>query len=210
MKPYYESRGITIFHGDCHEILPQLDPVGIVVSDPPYGMNYKPKRGSDGSKLYTEGVYGDDAPFDPAHLFRFSTLILWGANWYAQKLPPSGGWLVWDKTPNGPKKGFIASHAELAWTNAITRTMKLPLQWGGEAHNGEEHFHPTQKPVSLMRWCMTEVSPGLTRVVDPYMGSGSTLVAAKEIGRRAVGIEIDEKYCEVAARRLAQEVLFGS
>lgn len=210
MKPYYESKGIVIYHGDCREVLAAVDPkADLVLSDPPYGMNYKPMRGSDGSKLFKDAVIGDDRPFDPSHLLRFGSMILWGANWYADRLPASGGWIVWDKTPNGKKAGFIASDAELAWTNILTRTFKFSLQWGGEAHNGEEHYHPTQKPISLMRWCLTDVAKEAQTILDPYMGSGTTLVAAKETGRRAIGIELEERYCEIAVRRLAQEVLFA-
>ena len=116
--------------------------------------------------------------------------------------------MVWDKTPNGAKNGFVASHAELAWTNLCGRTLKYTQQWGGEAHGNEPHVHPTQKPVTLMEWCIGQAPDDAAVIVDPYMGSGSVLIAARNMKRRAVGIEIEEKYCEVAAKRLAQGVLF--
>ncbi len=210
MKPYYEDDSCTIYHGDCHELLllGDLESVDAIVSDPPYGMGYKPKRGSDGSKRFSEPVSGDSVPFDPKHLLVLCVdTILWGAHWYADKLPASGGWIVWDKTPRGSKRGFIASHCDLAWTNCRTRIEKIALQWGGEAHAGEEHLHPTQKPVPLMERCIGLLDHR-ELILDPYAGSGSTLLAARNCGLRAIGIEIDERYCEIAAKRLEQAVLF--
>src|SRR5687767_14307599 len=104
MRPYYDHGGITIYHGDCRELLPAVAApwdVALLLSDPPYGMGYKPLRGGDGSKRFETGVVGDDLPFDPAHLLAYPHLVLFGANWYANRLPPSGGWIVWDKTPRG-------------------------------------------------------------------------------------------------------------
>lgn len=180
----------------------------MLVTDPPYGMDYQPRRGGTGSKLWgAERVTGDREPFDPSHLLFMKRAVLFGANWYADRLPPSGGWIVWDKTPRGAKEGFTASHAELAWTNTRSSVLKIPLQWGGEARNGEGHHHPTQKPVGLMRRVIEEISLPGEVVADPYAGSGSTLLAARESGRRAIGVELEERYCEVIARRLAQDVL---
>jgi DNA modification methylase len=206
-EPYYQDEFCTIYHGDCREILPSLGPVDLVLADPPYGMKYKPLRGADGSKRWVEGVRGDDESFNPSHLVGFGKVVLFGANWYADRLPISGGWIVWDKTPRGVKDGFHASHAELAWTNCASSVSKFSLQWGGEARNSEGFFHPTQKPVALMRWVIERFTEPGQLVVDPYMGSGPCLVAAKDLGRKAIGIEIEERYCEIAARRLAQEVL---
>jgi hypothetical protein len=170
-------------------------------------MNYKPLRGADGSKRFSDGVCGDAEAFDPTHLLCAPRCVLFGANWYANKLPASGGWIVWDKTPRDKKIGFIASDAELAWTNLATRIHKFSMQWGGEAHGGEDHLHPTQKPVALMRWIIQQWTQPDQLVLDPYMGSGPVLVAAHELSRRAIGIEIEERYCEIAAKRLAQGVL---
>lgn len=207
MKPYYEDATVRIYHGDCREILPGGIRADLLLTDPPYGMDYKPLRGSDGSKRWLEGVVGDGETFDPRHLLTFPRLVLFGAQWYADRLPASGGWLVWDKTPKGAKEGFYASHAELAWTNTCSSVRKFSLQWGGEARNGEAHLHPTQKPVALMRWIIEEFTTPTDLILDPYMGSGPVLQAARETGRRAVGIEIEEKFCEEAATRCRQELL---
>jgi site-specific DNA-methyltransferase (adenine-specific) len=220
VKPYFEDEkaGIVIYHGDCRILMPSmrrdlLMPRGAsLFSDPPYGMGYEAKRGSDGSKRWgDDSVIGDDVPFDPSHLFHlgFSEIILWGANWYANRLPPSGGWLVWDKTPKGAKEGFTASHAELAWTNLCSSVRKFSLQWGGEARNNEPFYHPTQKPVALAAWMLREFPSAW--VVDPYMGAGWIAEACRDAGARFIGIEIEERYCEIAAKRLSQEVLpFGA
>jgi site-specific DNA-methyltransferase (adenine-specific) len=210
--PYYQDDEITLHLGDCREILPRISPadVSLLLTDPPYGMDYKPLRGADGSKRWTEGIQGDSAAFDPAHLLTFPRLVLFGANWYADRLPASGGWLVWDKTPKGIKEGFAASHAELAWTNLCSSVRKFSLQWGGEARNGEPHYHPTQKPVGLMRWILEMFTKPGDLILDPYMGSGPVAVACRETGRRYIGCEINERFAETAAKRLAQDCLdFG-
>ncbi len=203
MTPYYADDLVTIYHGDAREILPDIA-ADSIVSDPPYGIDYVPLHGGNGSKMWgSTRVTGDSEPFDPAFLLS-RPAILWGGNHYADRLPASGGWLVWDKTPRGIREGFIASHAELAWTNVTSRVHKFSLEWQGNLRNGEGFHHPTQKPVALMRWCLSFVAG---TIVDPFCGSGSTLVAAKEAGRSAIGIEIEERWCEIAARRCSQEVL---
>ena len=174
MMPYYDEGGITIYHGDAFEIVPQLVDVDAVVADPPYGIGY-----------------------------RFPTVILWGANNYADRLPASRGWLVWDKRlGTGPND---QGDCELAWTNRDVVARLFSRFWNG-AVGPERRLHPAQKPIEVMRWCL-ELIPSAQLVLDPYMGSGTTLRAAKDLGRRAIGIEIEERYCEIAATRLAQEAL---
>ena len=125
----------------------------------------------------------------------YSEAVVWGGNYY--RLPPARGWLIWDK-----KQEHSSGHAELAWTSLDipVRTYRLSRV---EAYSKMHKQHPTQKPVGLMRWCI-EFTKGQA-ILDPFMGSGTTLVAAKQLGRRAIGIEIEEKYCEIAANRLANE-----
>lgn len=204
MKPYYGHAGITIYHGDCRAILPGLAKADLVLTDPPYGIE-RFKHGSlrfDKRNEYPNGIPWDIAPdrncldlvMDSA---KFS--IIWGSNNF--ELPPSQYFLVWDKYQTVDN---FAS-AEIAFTNK-----QIPakvFRYSIHQHNNDStHEHPTQKPVQLMKWCLGLV-PDANVVLDPFMGSGTTLRAAKDLGRRAIGIEIEERYCEIAARRMEQEVL---
>ena len=206
MKPYYQDDAVTIYNGDCRTILPQLEPVDLVLTDPPYGINYSGShRDFEGGKDVS--VYGDDKPFDPSFLLHFKKLILWGANFYASRLPDSKTWLCWKKTLTNNDDGQTAD-MELAWANCIGRSRHFDYLWAGFYRAGEngDYFHPTQKPIAVMKWCI-RISKTNGTILDPFMGSGTTLRAAKDLGRKAIGIEIEEKYCEVAAQRMAQEVM---
>ena len=222
IEPYYQDDACAIYHGDCREILPQLEPVDLVLTDPPYGTNtrvnndrFKPTRGdwwsgiNDRSKLQSRvPVYGDDKPFNPEFLLDFPQLILWGANNFASKLPDSPGWFVWDKRRKIEGSSWPLSSAELAWTNTCKGIHVFRHRWFGllRENQNEPHLHPTQKPVTLMEWCIRRVKNAQV-ILDPFMGSGTTLRAAKDLGRKAIGIEIEEKYCEIAVERLRQEAL---
>ena len=238
MKPYFERDGITIYHGDCREILPTIatESVGLVLTDPPYGINLdtaNAKRGR-GGPVRAKGaperspkqkpvpasdyapVHGDAEPYDPSPLLRFTRLIVFGGNHFANRLPESPSWLVWDKVANlrsDRPLGFNDNaDAELIWTNLGGPARILRHQWIGimkGTERGEARVHPTQKPVALMRWLIGYYSQSGDLILDPYMGGGSTLVAARDTGRRAIGIEIEERYCEITARRLDQMVLFA-
>jgi DNA modification methylase len=210
--PYFDDgNGIVIYHGDCRSILPSLAAaaVDLVLTDPPYGIDldtdYANGKHRDGT--IHDRIAGDSEPFDPSHLLTFKRLILWGANCYADKLPPSPVWLSWDKVTQNGLNLRIAEH-ELAWTNCISRPRVFRHMWSGGYRASERStaYHPSQKPVALMQWCLSLVK-NTSSVLDPYMGSGPVLEAAKRLGHRAIGIELSERYCEIAARRLSQEVL---
>jgi len=226
MIPYYDHTGITIYHGDCREILPQLELVDLVLTDPPWGsglsVDFADRFSVKAGKWWKNTdrksqarhipIVGDNEPFDPSCLIEIkATKVMWGAQWYASHLPDSGGWWVWDKR-NGKRDvsatDWPMSEAELAWTNVGQGVRVFRHTWFGLIRDSErgQHFHPTQKPVELMLWCI-ESSKTLGTILDPFMGSGTTLVAAKNLGRKGIGIEIEEKYCEIAAKRLGQEVL---
>ena len=205
VKPYYEDTkaGIVIYHGDCRDVLPELPSVDLVLTDPPYGI------GEDGGACRTRGAPGyskhpkmgwDKAPPDAATfaivLAAAKDHVIWGGNYFTDKLPVSRGWLYWQKLMGGD-----FSDGELAWTSRA-----MALREYTKANKGGDHQHPTQKPVELMRWCLGFFPNALT-ILDPFMGSGTTLRAAKDLGRKAIGIEIEERYCEIAAKRLSQEVL---
>ena len=215
MKPYYEENGITIYLGDCREILPTLPKVDLVLTDPPYGIgadrnlraNTQYGKAVTLSKDYGVGKWDSEPASETRILMtreKGNQAIIWGGNYFI--LPCSPCWLVWDKD-NGDN-GY--ADCELAWTNLDRAVRKFRHRWMGMLQENmkekEERYHPTQKPTEVMRWCIGLASSPKT-ILDPFMGSGTTLRAAKDLGRKAIGIEIEEKYCEIAARRLAQEVL---
>lgn len=225
MKPYYEHAGITIYHGDCRDVLPALPPVDLVLTDPPYGIsadeaqasaakqriaaNGKTKAGR-GWKYHGESEWDRRRP--EASAFRLildagENAIVWGGNYFADLLPPSMGWLVWDKG----QKDFSCADFEMAWSSYQAAARRIHYPRALALQDGR--VHPTQKPLEVIRWALTWADErGRTNqtVLDPFMGSGTTLRAAKDLGRKAIGIEIEEKYCEIAAKRLSQEVFdFG-
>lgn len=216
LHPYYDHAGIQIFHGDCRQILPQLPKVDLVLTDPPYGIKYRhsgknirpiPGRKTQPRALGVEPIVGDDKKFDPRPLLNFGKdVILWGAHHYANLLPNSNGWLVWNKLDGLSPSSF--GDCDLAWRKLGNSVRMFIYMWRGICQAGEKgkKLHPAQKPLELMRWCIMQ-SGKLETVLDPFMGSGTTLRAAKDLGRKAIGIEIEEKYCEIAAKRLSQEVL---
>jgi site-specific DNA-methyltransferase (adenine-specific) len=207
MKPYYEHAGIAIYHGDCREVLPDVwFGVDLVLTDPPYGLRrFQKGFGTTrfkGLGAETEGAKWDvkpDSDLLGIVLGVGKRAVIWGANNFT--LPQSEAFLVWDKQQTVAN----FADAELAYTN-LPITAKV-FHYSIHKHNATStHEHVAQKPVALMAWCI-----GLAKdarvVLDPFMGSGTTLVAAKQMNRRAIGIEIEERYCEIAAKRLAQEVL---
>jgi DNA modification methylase len=215
-EPYYERDGITIYHGDCREIMPHLPKVDLVLTDPPYGINAGDQwRQRSRTKLALAKDYGsnewDRNRIDDALMLEILSMgnlsIVFGGNYY-ECLPYSSRWLVWDKENTGD-----FADCELAWTNTSGAIRKIRYRWNGmlQEHGGkhkEIRFHPTQKPVPVMKWCIGIAGDSAQTILDPFMGSGTTLVAARDMGRKCIGIEIEEKYCEVAVRRLSQGVLF--
>ena len=205
MTPYYADEWVTLHHGDCLEVTDWLA-ADVLVTDPPYGLGDRMSGGPEWGKLWTDGTANGSRPLTwdasapawiPAIASRFTAAIIWGGNYF--NLPPSRGWLVWDKIV----RNFTSGHCELAWTS-----LDQPVRAYNFAHAqlaSEGKLHPTQKPVGLMEWSISFTPPGT--IADPFAGSGSTLVAAKALGRKAIGVELEERYCEIAARRLAQDVL---
>lgn len=197
-KPYYQDELVTIYHGDCRGILPTLEPVDLVLTDPPYGVAML--RGDSRVKA---AIANDAQPPDIRFLLNIPKAIIWGGNNFCDQLPRSTGWLVWYKHfPDMSRH----SQAELAWTNTTRTIRHYQEAYHGFMRKADGWLHPTQKPPGLMRWCLG-LAPDAQSVLDPFMGSGTTLRAAKDLGLRAIGIEIEEKYCEIAAKRMAQGAL---
>lgn len=206
MTPYFDDGTVTIYHGDCREILPALA-YDCIVTDPPYGIGFaaQPTKWQRRTKMQGGRVAGraaehwDDATVDGiVEQIAGDTrpAIIWGGNYYA--LPPVRGWLCWSKPDAPPSMGSF----ELAWTN-LDRNTRL-ISCSISQTNAERLGHPNQKPERVMAWCLSFVE-GV--ICDPFMGSGTTLRVAKNANRRAIGIETEERYCEMAAKRMSQQTL---
>lgn len=210
-----EHFGLATLHlADSREMQIAAD---AVVADPPYGINIGKLTGTSRSRLVRGrmknfSVVGDDKPFDPAPWLAYPKTVLWGGIHFAQRLPESRCWLVWDK-----REGTTSDNqadCEIAWTN-LPGPARLHSQiWRGVIRRGEENVsrqarcHPTQKPVALMDWCLRlcKLQPGQT-VLDPFMGSGTTGIAAVRQGLHFVGVEIDETHFNTACERLEREAM---
>jgi site-specific DNA-methyltransferase (adenine-specific)/modification methylase len=182
-----------------------------VISDPPYGIKYSPGSGGRGAfggtahKKFSgkDIVRGDNRPFDPTPFIGLApVVILWGANHYADKLPPSARWLVWDK--HLQETGLTFAEAEMAWSNCKGSVRVFRHLWNGVAKQsecGESREHPTQKPIALMKWCILQAGKPAV-IFDPFMGSGTTGVAAVDMGLEFIGCEIEERHFETACKRI--------
>jgi site-specific DNA-methyltransferase (adenine-specific)/modification methylase len=209
---------IQLHLGDCRDVLRTLpdNSVDAVVTDPQYGIslqtNYKARKRTALAECNDfPPIVGDDRPFDPSHLLHFPVVVLFGANYYADKLPPSGGWVVWDKLRGLTSErewGFNDnSDCELIWTNRGNAARIIAHRWMGcmkDSEHGQQRVHPTQKPVALMTALIKHYTNEGDTVLDPYMGSGTTGVACVQTGRSFIGIEIDETYYRIAERRIAE------
>lgn len=220
MPPYFEDGTVTIYHGDCREVVPSLAvPADVVITDPPYGIDFDTDLSRFGNQWNRkwDRITEDSSAFDPAWVLGLApACVLFGANYYSARLP-EGQWIVWNKRDRVEGGGILAD-AELAWHNCGGRSVRVfNWFWNGAYRKGESApakpmpaLHPAQKPVALMRWLVEEYSADGDLILDPYMGSGPLAQACHQLGRAYIGIEIEESYCEAAASRLAQGVLnFG-
>ncbi|MFA5168738.1 MAG: site-specific DNA-methyltransferase [Candidatus Omnitrophota bacterium] len=207
MKPYYQDDAVTIYHGVCEEIVPGLGKFDLLLTDPPYGiMRFNKEFGKTRFKRHARlkhvGLWWDVPPDEKwlAYLLTVAPLaIIWGLN--NLPLPRSEHFLVWDKE----QSVCNFASAELAWCNLSTPAKVF--RYNFSKHNAnKDGGHPTEKPLALIQWCIF-LAGDVKRILDPYAGSGTTGLAAKNLGREAILIESDEQYCEVAARRMRQEVL---
>ncbi len=194
----------TLWLGDARELVPTLN-ADVVVSDPPYGIGFRHGGGGRGlTTRKTDAVYGDAAPFDPAMLLAWPCVLFGGNHFYA-RLPDGGTFHTWDKSCGiGPADSF--SDAEYAWTSWRRKSEVFRYLWKGVLQDGEKgkpKYHIMQKPIAVMGWCLGFV-PEAERILDPYMGSGSTGVACVLEGRKFIGIEIEPKYFDIACRRVEE------
>jgi len=215
-KIYYQDDAAVIYCADNREVLPLFPDKAfdLVLTDPPYGLkgvNDITHSHSRQRKAVPKD-YGvcdwDDKPIDQSGInqiiFKAEHSIIFGGNYYC--LPASPCWLVWDKDNSGD-----FADCELAWTNFTSAVKKYLWRCNGmlqEPNSPKEfRYHPTQKPQGLFRAILINYSNYNESILDPFLGSGTTAVAAKILGRKCVGIEISEKYCEIAAKRLSQSVM---
>jgi site-specific DNA-methyltransferase (adenine-specific) len=220
VKPYYQDDLVTIYNADWRAVAPVPSSVDLVLADPPYGVSLDTANAARGRGAATNAndyapIHGDDKPFDPAPFLAYPAAILWGANYYADKLPPRGSWLIWNKIAGLTSKrehGFNdGADCELAWMDGTTGTVPRLFEhtWAGmlkASEKDQRRVHPSQKPVALMGWCLSHF-PKAQVVFDPFMGSGPVPRACKDRGMRCIAAELSERYCEIAAERMSQNVL---
>jgi site-specific DNA-methyltransferase (adenine-specific) len=195
----------TLYLGDCMDILPMLDKVDAVITDPPYGI------GQDGGAQRTRGSkrtngekMGWDAGRPGPAVFELmeaagDVRVYWGGNYFADYLPATMGWLYWEK-----RMGGDFADGELAWTSQHRALRQFSYF---KKNKGDEH--PTQKPVELMRWCIEMCKNKPETILDPFMGSGTTGLAAIQLGRKFIGIEREERYFQIACERISSAVAQG-
>ena len=186
----------TLYLGDCLEIMPELGKVDAVVTDPPYGIGALMEGGTWGAKgNYTKMREWDMKPNQAAFDYLVSLekpMISWGGNYY--EVPPARKWLAWVKRDNMPTMADF----ELAWTN-----LNGPAKEFYHRRSCFDRAHQTGKPVALMEWCLGFL-PNARTILDPFMGSGTTLVACAKMGRKGIGIELDPDYFDIACRRVEE------
>lgn len=202
-KSYYQDDAVYIINADCREVLPKIPDksIDLVLTDPPYGLNVLMQGGTWGIKF----KHGDMKDWDwlveqeliDIIIRKGTNAIIWGGNNYI--MPPSRCWFLWDKL----QKLDTLADFELAWTN-FDKPSKSWTERRNHATNGNQH--PTQKPISLFKWCILRANDPQS-ILDPFMGSGTSVIASKELNRRCIGIEIEEKYCDIAAKRCSQSVM---
>jgi site-specific DNA-methyltransferase (adenine-specific) len=194
----------TLYQGDCLEILPTLGKVDAVVTDPPYGIGWKPRVNHQDQK------WVDEINFDIRDFLVGQYNLIWGGQYFADKLPVSEGWLTWCKRPidyDFSNDGRTYATTELAWRDwGKTRFMCLVWDGGKRAGAAENRTfcHPSQKPIEVMEWCIRQLPDDAETILDPFMGSGTTGVACAKMGRKFIGIELDPGYFEIACKRIEE------
>lgn len=209
MNPYYEESGIvTLYNADWREVSSVIQ-ADALLTDPPYGLNEAAGKNKSRTNLAVAKDYGNDdwdnEPPSSSDIMWLRGLaehqIIWGGNYF--ELPPSRCWLVWDKINSGD-----FADCELAWTNLDKAVRLYKQMWNGMLREGNDvRVHPTQKPLGLGKFCITQLPRDIKSIVDPYAGSGTFLVAAKAMGIRAIGCEREKKYCDEIVIRLQQNNL---
>ena len=197
MTPYYQDSAVTIWHADCRDILPQLPPVDLVLTDPPYGVG-KEYASHDDTVVALEQLIPLLTPLSPKRLITCGIGNIW-------KYPPADWVICWSK-PNAMTRAAVAN-ANI-WEPVLVYGCKgFGVDGVTVSISPQPNGHPCPKPLRLFIWLIERASEMGNLILDPFCGSGTTLRAAKDLGRKAIGIEIEERYCEIAAKRCQQECL---
>jgi DNA modification methylase len=218
MNPYYEQDGITIYHGDCREVLPEAS-IDVLITDPPYGVELGTSDSRGGRHGLAKSRYSS---YDDTYeaftdvivptVVKALSLVKRGAVFCGKHVmqypqPTTLGGVYCPAGIGRNPWGYTCFFPILLYGQSPT------IQFGAmptvlySTNTAEQNGHPCPKPIEWLHWLVRLTSVPGEIVLDPFMGSGTTLVAAKRLGRTAVGIELDERYCEIAARRLSQGVL---
>ena len=194
----------TLYQGDCLEILPTLGKVDAVVTDPPYGIGWKPRVN------HQDQTWVDTIDFDIRLIIVGRYNLVWGGQYHADKLPLSEGWLTWVKRPidadfSGDSRTYATT--EIAWRD-WGKARFIKHVWDGGMREGvaenRSFCHPSQKPVEVMSWCIQQLPGEAQTILDPFMGSGTTGVACVKLGRKFIGIELEPKYFDIACERITK------
>jgi site-specific DNA-methyltransferase (adenine-specific) len=224
MQPYYADDSVTIYHGDCREVMRDLDRVDMIFTDPPYGMAFQSHKRTATPRF--AAIQGDAEVDTAGILAALDHLKDGGAAYVATRWDVYPRWydaietvvtvkncIVWAKSAGGLGDllgDYLPDHEWVIYAvrgRHVLRGGRVSNVWQVDKDPPSTYLHPMQKPVGLASRAIQKSSDAGDLVLDPYMGSGSSLRAAKDLGRRSIGIEIEERYCEVAAKRCAQEVL---
>lgn len=196
---------VTLYEGDCLDVLPTLSGIDAVVTDPPYGIGEAAGKNKSRGRMAKARDYGnltwDNSPCSPVALSKMRDVSRWqvifGGNYF--DLPPTSCWLVWDKL-NGATD---FADCELAWTNLPKAVRRIQHRWHGMIRqDNEERVHPTQKPLKVMRWCIQQLPADVATILDPFAGSGTTGIAAMFERRKCILIEKDPHYCDIIRKRV--------
>lgn len=211
INPYYNKNDIKIYNMDSLEYMQNagVKTFDLVLTDPPYGLGMGGREylgaGNKYNRFFTKTRWDNEIPkkdyFD--EIFRISkNQIIWGGNYFIDYLYNTKCMLVWYKKAGLPTNSF--ADCELAWTSYNRTAMIFNSRWSGYIRDSKEKklAHPTQKALDVMTWCLKEFSNKNDIILDPFCGTGTTLVAAKKLGLEAIGVEINSKYCDMAVERL--------